>query len=558
MIAGEGDKSFIDPTLIGKLPAAFAASSSGLFREFVSKPFDGIPPFLQEFAGTKDYWSVKFDSSIEAMQKRSAGKSENDRKELCRIVYEYNLKLGAGRELLRKIEKAGEGRAFFVLTGQQPGILGGSLLSVYKAFTTLALAKHLEKVLQIDCVPLYWVGSDDDDFDEIRQLILLSSNASLLKMSFPPEAHESSRPVGFISLDWVKRIWETLATVTEKYRGGVWLQQIMADVLKRSGDHGEAVASIIISLSGGSVAAVDGRAPYLRTFSKSLFTAYFDNEPIIKDLIVKRGGELEEKGFHSQLSVGEDSGIFIFDKGRRRKVAPESISHLEKAIAGDIEKCYPGVVLRSLVQDYVFNPLAVVLGPAEIAYRAQICDVYDLLKIRKPSVFPRMSATMVPPDLLEDVDWPAGCLRSIAEDPAVFDASTVVPSGMDEMNRIKEEFLQTVDKEIRQMIKTLDDKFPEGGAGRFARKISDSRRGLERAFDAISAEIKKDILKRYPWAGNVDDIFRPGGKIQERSLSLLMPYLYSGAEAGSILENMSAKYVSDVMDGRVEHYVYSL
>gem|GEM_PF-3742153 len=44
MIDGEGDKSFIDPTLLGKLPAAFAASSGGLFRKFVSNPFDGIPP----------------------------------------------------------------------------------------------------------------------------------------------------------------------------------------------------------------------------------------------------------------------------------------------------------------------------------------------------------------------------------------------------------------------------------------------------------------------------------------------------------------------------------
>ena len=66
----------------------------------------------------------------------------------------------AARELLeRVIDRSG----FFVTTGQQPGLFGGPLHSLYKALTAIRLARELRELLAHPVMPLFWIASDDHD-----------------------------------------------------------------------------------------------------------------------------------------------------------------------------------------------------------------------------------------------------------------------------------------------------------------------------------------------------------------------------------------------------------
>src|SRR5687768_16068290 len=54
-----------------------------------------------------------------------------------------------------------------VVTGQQVGLFLGPLYSVYKAATAIACARALEAETGVRCVPVFWLQTEDHDFEEI-------------------------------------------------------------------------------------------------------------------------------------------------------------------------------------------------------------------------------------------------------------------------------------------------------------------------------------------------------------------------------------------------------
>jgi uncharacterized protein YllA (UPF0747 family) len=72
----------------------------------------------------------------------------------------------ASRDALARFERP---ETLVVVAGQQPGLFGGPLYSLYKAFTAAALARAIEKASGTPCVPIFWIASDDHDFEEVHR-----------------------------------------------------------------------------------------------------------------------------------------------------------------------------------------------------------------------------------------------------------------------------------------------------------------------------------------------------------------------------------------------------
>ena len=68
--------------------------------------------------------------------------------------------------------------AFAVVTGQQVGLFGGPLLSLFKAASVLALAKQVESA-GVPCVPIFWMATEDHDLAEVNQSLLLTNEFQL-------------------------------------------------------------------------------------------------------------------------------------------------------------------------------------------------------------------------------------------------------------------------------------------------------------------------------------------------------------------------------------------
>ena len=67
--------------------------------------------------------------------------------------------------LLTQLQALRTGDADVVVTGQQPGYLGGPLYTLYKVAPTIALARQ-RTALGRPTVPVFWSGDDDSDLAE--------------------------------------------------------------------------------------------------------------------------------------------------------------------------------------------------------------------------------------------------------------------------------------------------------------------------------------------------------------------------------------------------------
>jgi uncharacterized protein YllA (UPF0747 family) len=94
----------------------------------------------------------------------------------------------------------GEPGGLCVVTGQQPGFLGGPLYNVYKALTAIRLARDLANAWERPVVPVFWNHADDHDVAEVHSLVVVNPNLDLRKISLAGMS-SGRRPFSALVLD---------------------------------------------------------------------------------------------------------------------------------------------------------------------------------------------------------------------------------------------------------------------------------------------------------------------------------------------------------------------
>lgn len=86
------------------------------------------------------------------------------------ILKRQNRAWGASEKTLQNIDGLRNGAAA-VVTGQQVGLFGGPMFSIYKALTAVNLAEEA-KAAGVDAVPIFWLATYDHDLAEVNHVSL--------------------------------------------------------------------------------------------------------------------------------------------------------------------------------------------------------------------------------------------------------------------------------------------------------------------------------------------------------------------------------------------------
>jgi bacillithiol biosynthesis cysteine-adding enzyme BshC len=404
----------------GKNTAVYPVLSGALPMKTQCLPFQQIPHSTRLFL---DYLS--YTPSVRGMYPRSPIfpewlKDESQRVvydgarrgKVCEILERQNRAWGASPKTLANIDRLRRG-ALAAVTGQQVGLFGGPLFSIFKALTAVKLAEQATEA-GVDCVPIFWLATEDHDLAEVNHVALLSEQGLPEAFTLEDSAFEDSAvtdaPVGTVKFGaGIEPVIEQAAARLGDSEVTTWLRQAY-----RPGETlGSAFALLFARLfADWGVILLDPADKYFHDLAKPLFRAAIERASELDEALLTRGKTLEQAGYHQQVKVTSATTLLFEVKDgartvvRRRNnggnggeyiVGEERLSHREllDRIEQAPERFNPNVLLRPVVQDYLLPTLVYTGGAAEVAYFAQVAVVYEKLVGRVTPILPRFSATLI-------------------------------------------------------------------------------------------------------------------------------------------------------------------
>jgi bacillithiol synthase len=387
------------------LPFRQIPHTTQLFSDFLS-----WSPSIQPFYSRSPHFSEWLKDETAALSYDSARRAR-----VADILERQNRAWDASPKTLENIARL-RGGASALVTGQQVGLFGGPLFSIFKALSTVKLAREATDA-GADCVPVFWLATTDHDLDEISHVSILGPDGLLQKLSATTRGLPDA-PVG--SVTFGPEI-EPLVEAAAGFLGDSEVTKFLREAYRPEENFGSAFARLFSRLfAEWGVILLDASDPELHGIAAPIYRAAVERAAELDDALLARGRELEAAGYHQQVKVTPSSTLLFTlrdgaripvqrrsnGSGTEFRVKDEVISPAEmlNRVASQPEQFSANVLLRPVVQDYLLPTLAYVGGAAEIAYFGQGAVVYKALLGRSTPILPRFSATLVeakPQALLE-------------------------------------------------------------------------------------------------------------------------------------------------------------
>jgi bacillithiol biosynthesis cysteine-adding enzyme BshC len=485
------------------------------------------------------------------------------RQRVAAILERQNRAWGASPATLENITRF-RGGASAVVTGQQVGLFGGPMFSLFKALSTVKLAAEVSNA-GCAAVPVFWLATTDHDLDEINHATLLGNDGSLENLTTPTRGVPDA-PVG--SLTFGPEI-EPVVEAAAALLGESDAAHLLRDCYRPGENFGSAFARLFSRLfAEWGVVLLDASDPELHRIAQPIYRAAIERATELDDLLLERGRELEAAGYHPQVKVrpastllftlrdrtrvpvhrGPDGGVAEagFLLGEQKIALAEMLRRVEQAPA-DFSA---NVLLRPVVEDYLLPTLAYVGGAAEIAYFAQAAVVYQALLGRVTPIVPRFSATIIeakPQALLER--YGLSCIDTFSGPAELREklAKRALPadlqSAFDEADSALKKSLSSLQRSLQRLDRTLVEAGAKAGS-KMQHQLDQLR------LRAARAELRQsEVLRRH--AELLSTVLYPNRILQERGLA----GIYFAARRGAdLLRNLYQTMNTDCL----EHQIVSL
>jgi uncharacterized protein YllA (UPF0747 family) len=292
---------------------------------------------------------------------------------------------GAAKE---RLERAGNGKSFIVTTGQQPGLFGGPLYTLYKALSALAVADELERKEGVPVAPIFWAATDDSDFEEARSIYVASNGASE-KIDIPPAGAVgtvlSEMPLGDITPQ-IEQLKKLCSPVTN---------EVPIQLVEKTHNRGATIGSAYVELLRGileplGIAVLDSSHKAVRSAAFPVLSEALTRADDIAGALRVKNEEIEASG--GIVQVPEVKGLsLVFNRhdNRRRRVPIKGARKvLRDALPGDLSW---NVLLRPVIERQILPTRLYVAGPSEMAYFEQAQTVAKTMNVDVPMAVPRWS-----------------------------------------------------------------------------------------------------------------------------------------------------------------------
>ncbi len=285
---------------------------------------------------------------------------------------------------------------FTITTAHQPNLFTGPLYFIYKILHAIKTAAELKKQLpEYDFVPVYYMGSEDADFEELSYFTVEGKKYQW--------STTQSGAFGRMVID--KHITKLIDEVSGQISIHPFGNEIIAALRecykeKRSiQDATFAFVHYLFARFGLIVIIADAKE------LKQLMIPVFEDELLhhTSSKLVEQTTSALEKHYKVQAG-GREINLFYFDEDLRERieavgdgfaVANTTIRFSKEDILKELnehpERFSPNVILRGLFQETILPNIAFIGGGGEIAYWLELKSVFDEYHVPYPVLLVRNS-----------------------------------------------------------------------------------------------------------------------------------------------------------------------
>ena len=293
------------------------------------------------------------------------------------------------------------------------GLFLGPLYSFYKAASAVAAAHAIEAESGVRCVPLFWLQTEDHDFEEIRSCAVTDQNGEPTRLVLSGEGGDARASVAYRTLPaQVDALLDSLAESLEPRPAADEVLALLRAHYQPGRSMAAAFAAVIAALfAEEGLLVFNPRDARVAKLAAPIYRQCLEDCQAIERRLQERGNELAAAGFNEQVAVRERGALVFFHPdgpaGPRFRIQrtaagtddvrwllagrTEAVRHedLLGILAADPLRFSSSALLRPMVQDTLLPTLAYVGGPGEINYFAQLSPLYAHFGLTPPLLVPR-------------------------------------------------------------------------------------------------------------------------------------------------------------------------
>lgn len=307
--------------------------------------------------------------------------------------------LEVNSKTLINISNLKQSNTFTVTTGHQLNIFTGPLYFLYKIVATINLTNRLKKEFPSNIfVPVYWMATEDHDFEEINFFNFKDKKLIWEK--------ESSGAVGRFETSAFEGLFEEFSEVLGSSINASYLKDLFEKSYLNHSKLTDATRYLVNELFGSyGLVIVDGDDIQLKREFSSVVKDELLAQTSFKE--VSKTNELLGELYTIQVNPRELNLFYLKDNLRERIILKDSIYVInntniqfsEPEILDELEqhpeRFSPNVIMRPVYQETILPNLCYIGGGGELAYWLQLKSYFDSIQVPFPILLLRNSVLMI-------------------------------------------------------------------------------------------------------------------------------------------------------------------
>ena len=350
-----------------------------------------LKPFYNNFPNTKGFYN-----QIE--EKKKSFRLQN------RIVLSDALKnqykgFAISDKTQENIDLLKKQNTFTVTTGHQLNLFTGPLYFLYKIISTINLAEELsEKFPENQFIPVYWMATEDHDFDEINYF-----NFDGKKVLWN---RKDGGAVGRFSTEGLEQVFNVFTEHLGNSKNAEYLKELFSRGYLQHNNLADATRFIANELFAEyGLVIIDGDDNSLKELFTPFLKQELENQVSYRE-VTNTIARLEEN-YNIQVNPREINLFYLGDDFRERIVFEDGVYKINNTalvftkeellleLKNNPKAFSPNVIMRPLYQEVILPNLCYIGGGGEQAYWLELKSYFDAVEVPFPILLLRNSVQVL-------------------------------------------------------------------------------------------------------------------------------------------------------------------